>query len=73
MRTPLVLLTPGQVEGAGRDGVQDGYSTPSILIAQTLSTLRRAIRRAQRDGKVSRNVAELVDAPPQARGRGHGR
>jgi len=57
----IVRLSPSQVERLLHDMVRDGYATSTI--SQTLSVLRRAIRRAQRDGKVGRNVAELVDCP----------
>ncbi len=60
-RTKIVRLSPSQVEGLLNGMVRDGYATSTI--SQTLSVLRRAIRRAQRDGKVGRNVAELVDCP----------
>ena len=61
MRTPLVRLTPGQVEAALADLVRQGYATQSIKMSR--SVLVRAIRRAQRDGLVIRNVAELVPCP----------
>jgi integrase len=57
----IVRLAPGQVEQLLAGMVRDGYATSTI--SQTLSTLRRAIRRAQRDGLVGKNVAELVDCP----------
>lgn len=64
-RVKIVTLSPGQVERLLYGMVKSGYS--SSTISQTLSVLRRAIRRAQRDGKVGRNVAELVDAPQGTR------
>ena len=60
-RVMVAVLAPGQVERLLYGMVKDGYATSTI--SQTLSVLRRAIRRAQRDGLVGRNVAELVDCP----------
>ena len=64
-RVKLVTLTPGQVERLLNGMARDGYATATIT--QTLSVLRRAIRRAQRDGLVGRNVAELADCPAGTR------
>jgi integrase len=64
-RVRISSLEPGQVERLLNGMAKSGYST--VTIGQTLSTLRRAIRRAQRDGKVGRNVAELVDVPQGTR------
>lgn len=61
LRTPLVRLTPGQVEAALSALVGQGYATQTIRMSR--SVLVRAIRRAQRDGLVARNVAELVPCP----------
>lgn len=61
LRTPLVRLTPGQVEAALAGLVRQGYATQTISMSR--SVLVRAIRRAQRDGLVARNVAELVPCP----------
>lgn len=61
LRTPLVRLTPGQVEAALAGLVRQGYATQSIRMSR--SVLARAIRRAQRDGLVARNAAELADCP----------
>ena len=61
LRTPLVRLTPGQVEGALAGLVRQGYATQTVRMSR--SVLVRAIRRAQRDGLVARNVAELVPCP----------
>ena len=61
MRTPLIRLTPGQVEAALGELVREGYATQTVKM--TRSVLVRAIRRAQRDGLVMRNVAELVPCP----------
>src|SRR5262249_55758049 len=60
-QTPLVRLTPGQVEAALAGLVRQGYATQTIRM--TRSVLVRAIRRAQRDGLVVRNAAELVPCP----------
>jgi integrase len=60
-RMPLIRLTPGQVEAALAGLVRQGYATQSIKM--TRSVLVRSIRRAQRDGLVMRNVAELVPCP----------
>jgi integrase len=57
----LHRLTVGQVERMLRDMAAAGASTDSIRRARAL--LRLAIRRAQRDGLVHRNVAELADLP----------
>ncbi|HEY7325284.1 MAG TPA: site-specific integrase [Streptosporangiaceae bacterium] len=61
LRTPLVRLTPGQVETALAGLVRQGYATRTIGMSR--SVLARSIRRAQRDGLVARNVAELVPCP----------
>ena len=60
-RTALVRLSPGQVERALWDLVGKGYATESIKMSR--SVLVRAIRRAQRDGLVGRNVAALIPCP----------
>jgi integrase len=60
-KTKLQRLTVGQVERMLRDMAAGGSSTDSIRRARAL--LARAIRRAQRDGLVHRNVAELADVP----------
>ena len=57
----LVMLTPGQVEAFLRKMVRDGYSTSTISGAKGI--LKLAIRRAERDGLVGRNVAGLADTP----------
>jgi integrase len=57
----VVKLTPAQVERLLTGMVRDSYATSTI--AGTRSVLVRAIRRAQRDGLVARNVAELVPCP----------
>ncbi len=71
-KTRLVKLTPGDVERflgrmvARGAGYQDDRPRRSGLLA-------RAIRRAQRDGLVGRNVAELAETPRGTRTRVAGR
>jgi integrase len=57
----LQRLTVGQVERMLRDMATAGASSDNIRRARAL--LARAIRRAQRDGLVHRNVAELAEVP----------
>jgi integrase len=57
----LQRLTVGQVERMLRDMAAGGYSSDSLRRARAL--LARAIRRAERDGLVHRNVADLADVP----------
>jgi integrase len=57
----LVSLTPGQVEQFLRKMADDGYAAKTIR--DTRSLLANAIRRAERDGLVGRNVARLADLP----------
>jgi site-specific recombinase XerD len=57
----LQRLTVGQVERMLRDMAAAGASSDNIRRARAL--LGRAIRRAQRDGLVHRNVAELAEVP----------
>ncbi len=57
----VVKLTPGEVERMLRKLARDGLST--YTISATRAVLARAIRRAQRDGLVGRNVAELAETP----------
>jgi hypothetical protein len=64
-RTRLTRLTPGQVERALADMVDDGYATSTIKA--TRSVLVRSITRAQRDGLVMRNVADLIPCPEGTR------
>jgi integrase len=59
--TKLQRLTVGQVERMLREMAAGGLSSDNIRRARAL--LARAIRRAQRDGLVHRNVAELADVP----------
>lgn len=60
-RTKLQRLTVGQVERMLRDMAAAGASSDNIRRARAL--LAKAIRRAQRDGLVHRNVAELAEVP----------
>jgi integrase len=60
-KAKLQRLTVGQVERMLRDMAAAGSSADGIRRARSL--LARAIRRAQRDGLVHRNVAELADVP----------
>jgi len=60
-KAKLQRLTVGQVERMLRDMAATGSSSDNIRRARAL--LARAIRRAQRDGLVHRNVAELADVP----------
>jgi integrase len=57
----LQRLTVGQVERMLRDMAASGAASDSIRRARAL--LKRAIRRAERDGLVHRNVAELAEVP----------
>jgi integrase len=57
----LAKLTPSRVERFLADMVAEGYSTSTIGATRRL--LRAVIRRAQRDGLIGRNVADLADAP----------
>lgn len=63
--TRLVRLTPGQVERALAGMADGGYATATIKA--TRSVLVRSIIRAQRDGLVMRNVAQLVPCPEGTR------
>lgn len=58
---PVVKLTPRQVEAMLGGMARNGLATSTIVAVK--ATLARALRRAQRDGLVVRNVAELADAP----------
>lgn len=60
-RIMLAKLTVAQVEDFLRDMAAQGYSTSTIT--RSRSVLRRAIRRAERDGLIARNVADLADVP----------
>jgi integrase len=57
----LVQLTPSQVERFLAGMAAEGYATATI--ARTRSVLIRAIRRAERDGLVARNAAQLASCP----------
>jgi hypothetical protein len=57
----LARLTAGQVDGMLRDMARQGSSRRTI--SATRSLLVRAIRRAERDGTVGRNVAALAEMP----------
>ncbi len=57
----LQRLTVGQVERALRSMAAEGYSSDNIRRAKAL--LKKAIRRAERDGLVHRNVAALAETP----------
>jgi integrase len=64
-KTKLAQLKPPAVERFLRTMAADGYSTSTI--AQTKRVLARAIRRAERDDLISRNVAALADTPAGTR------
>ena len=59
-RRPLRDLTAGEV-GAGLRSLAGDLSSRTSQIAH--NSLRRAIRYAEANGKVSRNVAGLIDTP----------
>lgn len=61
-KTPAVKLSATQVEDRLLQPMADrGYSTSTI--SRTRSVGRRAFRRAERDGLLSRNVFDLADIP----------
>jgi integrase len=60
-KTRLVKLTPGDVERYLTRMARDGLATKTISGSKGI--LARAIRRAQRDNLVGRNVAELAETP----------
>jgi len=62
--TKLVRLTASQVDAMLHQMAANGTKRRTILL--TLSLLVRAIRRAERDGLVSRNVAALAEMPSAA-------
>jgi integrase len=62
---PLVRLTPGHVERVMAAMVAKGLSPQTAQHAR--STLRRALRDAQRDALVSRNAASLARPPRMTR------
>jgi integrase len=64
---PLARLTVGDVDQLLAGLARAGYAARTIR--QTLSLLRRSLRRAQRGGATSRNVAELAELPAGAKTR----
>jgi len=58
---PAVRLTPRQVEQFLKAMAQEGYATKTI--SMTKSLIVRSLRRGERDGLLSRNVAEIVETP----------
>jgi integrase len=65
-RKPLRDLSAGEVE-AGLRSLAEDLSSRSLQIAR--NSLRRAIRYAEANGKVGRNVAALIDTPKGRAGR----
>jgi integrase len=65
-RRPLRDLTAGDIE-AGLRSLSRNLSSRSLHIAH--NSLRRAIRYAEANGKVGRNVAGLIDTPKGRAGR----
>jgi integrase len=65
-KRPLRDLTAGEVE-AGLRSLSANLSSRSLQIAH--NSLRRAIRYAEANGKVGRNVARLIDTPKGRAGR----
>jgi integrase len=65
-KRPLRDLTAGEVE-AGLRSLAEDLSSRSLRIAH--NSLRRSIRYAEANGKVSRNVAALIDTPKGRAGR----
>ena len=65
-KRPLRELTAGDVE-AGLRSLTGNLSSRSLQIAH--NSLRRAIRYAEANGKVGRNVAGLIDTPKGRAGR----
>lgn len=64
-RRRLVQLAVADVERLLYAMAADGYAAATIAGTRTL--LRRALRRAERDGLVARNVADLADMPAAPR------
>jgi hypothetical protein len=60
-KVKLASLTPSRIERFLAELAADGYSAKTM--ADTRRLLSAAIRRAERDGQVARNVADLADAP----------
>jgi integrase len=65
--TPLARLTIGDVDRLLARLARAGYAGKTLR--QTLSLLRWSLRRAQRGGLTSRNVAELAEMPAGAKTR----
>jgi integrase len=63
----LARLTVGDVDRLLYGLAREGYAAKTIR--QTLSVLRRSLRRAQRGGLTSRNAAELAELPAGAKTR----
>jgi integrase len=61
----IARLTVAQVERFLADAAAEELSAD--MLRRLRSTLRLAIRRAERDGKASRNVAALAEIPPAPR------
>lgn len=66
-KVKLARLTPAQVERFLDGLAAEGFSSDTIIRCRAL--LRLAIRRAERDGKIGRNVAALADPPVGSRRR----
>jgi integrase len=60
-KVKLAALTPSRVEAMLRAMAAEGKATKTIR--DTRALLRAAIRKAQRDGAVTMNAAELADVP----------
>jgi integrase len=65
--TTLARLAVGDVDRLLAGLARAGYAAKTLR--QTLSLLRRSLRRAQRGGLTSRNVAELAELPAGAKTR----
>ena len=61
----VARLTVAQVERFLTDAAAEGLSAD--MLRRLRSTLRLAIRRAERDGRATRNVADLAEIPPGPR------
>jgi integrase len=68
-KVKLARLTVAQVERFLDGLAAEGMSTDTITRCRAL--LRLAIRRAERDGKIGRNVAALADLPSGTRRKSH--
>jgi integrase len=62
-RKTLVGLTPNDVRQLVQNRLDAGCAPRTA--AYTLTILRMALKQAERDGLINRNVAQLVDAPEQ--------